>query len=112
MNPLLPGLGLTLVVALVSGALWGRQAAQAAGILGIVATLVQLAAHRFRKAPTRKGSPFPAGWLVGTALRLGAVVLFAVLVLADRKTFAPLPSALGLLGVMIPLLMLELRTTR
>jgi len=55
---------------------------------------------------------FPKGWLYGMALRLGGVLLFAAAVFAWRTVFVPLPTALGFLGVIVPLLFLELRTTR
>jgi hypothetical protein len=37
------------------------------------------------------------------------VLLFLVAVLVDRRLFPPLPTALGYLGVVIPLLFLETR---
>jgi hypothetical protein len=46
------------------------------------------------------------------ALRLGGVVLFAAAVFGWRAVFLPLPTAVGFLGVIVPLLFLELGTTR
>jgi hypothetical protein len=42
-------------------------------------------------------------------LRVGGVVVFLVAVLVDRELFPPVPTALGFLGVLIPLLFAELR---
>ena len=112
MRPLLAGAGLTVLVAGVAAALWGPAGAVAASAFGALATGIQVAAHRLSTASTNPRSPFPTGWLWGTALRLGGVVAIAVAVVANRQLFPPLPTALGYLGVLIPLLVLELRSTR
>ena len=82
-------------------------------VFGLVSTGIQLLATwcNRRWAPGPK-TVFPKGWLYGMALRMGGVVLFAVAVYAWGAVFAPLPTALGFLGVIVPLLFLELRTTR
>jgi hypothetical protein len=49
---------------------------------------------------------------MGMGLRFGGLVAFAVLVATDRERFPPLPSALGLVGVLIPLLFMEIRLLR
>lgn len=105
------GVALTILVGAVAGMLWGNRAAVAAVVLGLVATGIQAVAHRLMQRPTNPRSPFPAGWLAGTALRMGGIVVMALAVVLDRERFAPLPAALGYLGVLIPLLMLELRKT-
>jgi hypothetical protein len=112
MNPLLPGVGLTLLFTGISALTWGRPAVPAALIFGGLATVIQAVAHRLKQQPTSVRSPFPAGWLWGTALRLGGVIAIAVAVVWNRQLFPPLPTALGYLGVLIPLLALELRRTR
>lgn len=112
MSPLPAGAVLTVVVAGVAALLWGRQAAVAAGIFGGLATGIQVAAHRLKSRPTNPRAPFPTGWLLGSALRLAGVVAIAVAVVASRQVFPPQATALGYLGVLIPLLVLELRGTR
>jgi hypothetical protein len=111
-RPLLAGAGLVVLVAGLSAALWGSAGALAAALFGALATGIQVAAHRLSAQSTNPRSPFPTGWLWGTALRLGGVVAIAVAVVANRQLFPPLPTALGYLGVLIPLLVLELRGTR
>jgi hypothetical protein len=111
-KPLLAGAGLMVLVAGISAVLWGPAGAVAAAAFGALATGIQVAAHRLSAASTNPRSPFPTGWLWGTALRLGGVVAIAVAVVANRQLFPPLPTALGYLGVLIPLLVLELRGTR
>lgn len=112
MKLILAGAGLTILGAGISAALWGAAGAAAAAVFGAVATAIQVVAHRLAKGSTNPRSPFPAGWLWGTGLRLLGVVAIAVAVVANRQLFPPLPTALGYLGVLIPLLVLELRATR
>jgi hypothetical protein len=112
MKPLLAGVGLTVVMAGLAAFVWGPGAAPAAGMSGAMATLIQVAAHRLMARSTNPRSPFPTGWLWGTAFRLGGVVAIVVAVVANRQLFPPLATALGYLGVLIPLLVLELRATR
>ncbi len=50
--------------------------------------------------------------MLGFFLRLGGVALFAVGAGLRPDLFAPLPAALGFLGVLVPLLVLETRNTR
>jgi hypothetical protein len=108
------GTGALLVVLVAGGsaALWGLPAAVPAAVMGLVAMAIQAGARRLRRvaAPNAR-SPFPPGWLAGTALRILGIGVFLALVLVDRERFAPLPAALGYLGVLVPLLLLELRHT-
>lgn len=110
MNVALPGALLTALVVAVSWLAWGRSAILPALVMGFVATAVQVAARHLMRRPGNPRSPFPAGWLWGMALRAAGIGVMLVLVLADREHFAPLPAALGYVGVVVPLLMLELKT--
>lgn len=112
MKRLLAGAGLTAAMATIAAFAWGPGAAPAAGIFGAMATGIQVVAHRLAARPTNPRSPFPVGWVWGTALRLGGVVAIAIAVTANRQLFPPRATALGYLGVLIPLLVLELRATR
>ena len=107
------GLALTILVGGIAAAVWGRTAMVPAAVFGLLSTGIQLLARwcnaRWAPGPT---TMFPKGWLYGMALRLGGVLLFAAAVFAWRTVFVPLPTALGFLGVIVPLLFLELRTTR
>jgi hypothetical protein len=107
------GIAFTLVACGIAQSAWGPSALLPAAIFGGVATAIQLGARWLyaRYAPGPK-AVFPKGWLYGMALRMGGVVLFAAAVLARRDVFAPLPTAVGFLGVIVPLLFLELGTTR
>jgi hypothetical protein len=107
------GLFFTVVASGIARAVWGPTALLPAAVFGAVATALQLAASwcNVRWAPGPK-TVFPKGWLYGMALRLGGVVLFAAAVFGWRAVFLPLPTAVGFLGVIVPLLFLELGTTR
>jgi hypothetical protein len=107
------GLGLTAAMAAVSAGLWGGTAAAPAAVFGLVATAIHLAAIRVAtRRPPGPREVFPKGFLYGMALRLGGVVLFAAAAFGWPAFFRPLPTAIGFLGVLVPLLFLELRTTR
>jgi hypothetical protein len=104
------GLGLSTALAAVSGAVWGRQAALAAGGFGLAATLIQLAATRLmRGSASMPTGRFFGRWAAGTGLRFGGALLMGGLALVNPTLFPPLPAALGFLGVLMPLLALELR---
>ncbi|MBI2615457.1 MAG: hypothetical protein HYW52_07270, partial [Gemmatimonadetes bacterium] len=77
---------------------------------GLLATALQLVAAALVRPAL--GGPFAAlvrRWGMGMGLRLAGVVLFAALATLDRELFPPLPSALGYVGVVVPLLFLETR---
>jgi hypothetical protein len=107
------GLVLTLGAALIGAVAGPRHGWSAALVLGLVATGLQTAAVAV-VAPALKRSwqGMMTRWVAGMALRLAGVVAFAVLVLADRDQFPPLMAAVGLVGVMVPLLFFEGRLLR
>ena len=107
------GLVLTAVVTGVLWATWGRTAILPGVCLGLVATAIQLAA-RAVVMPARSASldKFVGRWALGMGLRFAGVVLVAIAVVADRALFPPGPTAFGFLGVLVPLLFLELRQFR
>ena len=104
------GVGLTGVWTLAAWWWWGPGGLPAVWVFGLLATAIQLAAVAWLKPAL--GGPVPVllkRWGAGMGLRFGGVVAFAVLVAADRERFPPLPSALGLVGVLVPLLFMEIR---
>jgi len=97
----------------VSYRLWGTQAAVAAGVFGLLATGIQLAAITLMN-PVR-GAPFSkfiARWGAGMGLRAFGIVAIALASGFDRAHFPPLATALGFLGVLLPLLFYEVRLIR
>jgi hypothetical protein len=107
------GIALTISASGIAKALWGPAALMPAAVFGALSTAIQLAANwcNARWAPGPK-TVFPKGWLYGMGLRLGGVVLFAAAAFGWGALFLPLPTAVGFLGVIVPLLFLELGTMR
>lgn len=104
------GVGLTVLVTGILWLIWGNQAVVPGLTFGLLATVLQLAATIFM-APAWEGNfdIFVRRWLVGIVFRLVGVVLVFVAIAAMPETFLPFPTALGFLGVLIPLLFSEIR---
>jgi len=96
------GAGLVVVAGLVGG--------RAAAIGGGVAVLAQIWAVLLLRPVMKAPNPqFMARWLGGMGIRflaLGALIVWAV---THRASLPPLPAGLGYLGVLLPLLFLEIR---
>jgi hypothetical protein len=116
----LTGLAGAILTALMAGAawrIWGGPAAFAAASFGAIATAIQVAALRLM-GPVRnqpRGVPFSkymGRWGAGMALRFLGVVLLALAAGFDPGRFPPVAAALGFLGVLLPLLVLEVRLVR
>lgn len=107
------GLGLTMLIGAAAWWAWGRGAVFAAVWFGVLATALQLVSVAWLRPAL--GGPFRTlvqRWGMGMGLRLLGVVLFAALVAVNRQVFPPLPSAMGYVGVVVPLLFLETRLLR
>jgi hypothetical protein len=107
------GAFLTAIMAGVSYRLWDQQAAIAAGVFGLLATGIQVAALALMN-PVR-GAPFAkfiSRWGAGMGLRGLGIVAIALAAGFDRAHFPPLATALGFLGVLLPLLFYEVRLIR
>lgn len=109
------GLGIALT-ALVTGLLyigWGREAVLPALVFGLVATGIQVASVALvRPAFAGDTTRLLKRWGWGMLLRMLGVALVAILATVDQTHFPPLPTALGFLGVLVPLLFLEVRLVR
>jgi hypothetical protein len=111
------GAVLTALLAGIAGRAWGTPAAVAAAIFGAIATAIQVAAIRLM-APVRAPpsgatfSKYMGRWGAGMGLRFLGVVLLALAAGLDPVHFPPLAGALGFLGVLLPLLVLEVRLVR
>lgn len=110
---LVAGLLLTAAVTASMAAIFGSGAVLPAAGAGVLATLIQLVAVRaLRRGLTGGTTDFFKAFGIGTALRMGGVILVLLAVLADRESFPPLATAFGYLGVVVPLLFLEVRFVR
>jgi hypothetical protein len=107
------GAFLSAGMALLAGKLWGGQAAFAAGVFGGVATAIQVGSLALLR-PVR-GAPFAqfmGRWGAGMGLRFLGIVALALAAGLDPARFPPLATALGFLGVLLPLLIYEVRLIR
>jgi len=107
------GTVLTVLTTITALLLWGTQAAFAAGIFGAVALVIQLAALALLQPV--KGAPFAkfmSRWGAGMGLRFLGIVAIALAAGLDQAHFPPLATALGFLGVLLPLLFYEVRLIR
>jgi hypothetical protein len=104
------------LTALVTGLLymgWGREALLPALVFGLVATAIQVVSVALvRPAFSGETVRLLKRWGLGMLLRGLGVVLVAVAVTLDQAHFPPLPTAFGFLGVLVPLLFLEVRLVR
>jgi hypothetical protein len=111
------GLLLTGLLAGISWRVWGREAQVATAIFGLLATAIQLGAialmQPVRRVEGRAALPkFMARWGAGMGLRFLGVVALAIAAATGRNHFPALPTALGFLGVLLPLLVLEVKLIR
>jgi hypothetical protein len=104
------GVGLTVIVTGVLWLIWGEQALVPGLTFGLLATAIQLAAAiSMAQAREDDFSAFVRRWVVGMVLRMVGVVFVFVAIAVRPELFPPLPTALGFLGVVIPLLFSEIR---
>lgn len=104
---------LTLVVTGLLVVAFGRPALVPGLVFGGLATLIQVVADRFvaRRLEAPVGE-FGRGYVAGMGLRLAGIVLMTVAIVTAPALFPPLPTAFGFLGVLVPLLFMEMRLAR
>ncbi len=109
------GLGIALTL-LVSGLLvvgWGRDALVPGLVFGLIATAIQLiSVAMVRPVYSGETARLLKRWGYGMVLRGLGVALMVIAVTIDRGLFPPLPTALAFLGVLVPLLFMEVRLVR
>ena len=104
---LLAALGGVLVAA--AAVIGGR----AAGIGGLIAVAAQaVAVGLLRPAMDAPQEQFFARWLGGMGVRALAVAALLAYAVTDRARLDPLAASLGYLGVLLPLLFLEMKFLR
>ena len=110
MRALGAGLLLAVLVAALAGWIWGVDATVGAAVFGVLAAVIHAAAIALLKPVLEP--PFDQAlkrWAYGVGLRLVGVAILAVLLLRGSEVLQPVPSAVGFLGVMVPLMMDEMR---
>jgi len=104
------GLVLTTASGLVVWRLGGSIAAQGAVAAGVLATVVEtVAVSLLRPALVPPFERLLKRWAYGLGLRVGGVAAVGVAVLVWPERFPVLPTALGFVAVLIPLLFGEMR---
>lgn len=92
---------------------WGREGLVGAVCFGALAVGIQMVAvSELKKAWRGRFPEVLQKFGIGMGLRLGGVVVLAVVVSRWSEIFSPLPSAIGFLGVLIPLLFMELKLVK
>jgi hypothetical protein len=113
MKALRLGLGLTVLVSGLLALGWGRDALLPGLIFGLIATAIQTASVALvRPAFHGETGRLLKRWGWGMLLRVIGVALVAGAVTLDRTLFPPLPTAFAFLGVLVPLLFMEVRLVR
>ena len=114
MRALWMGRGLTVVVALVAWRIWGGTAAYTAACFGLLATTIQYFSSKIAAQVPQDAqfATFVQGYAGGMGLRVLGVVILAVVCSLWPAQFPATGAAVGYLGVLIPLLFLEMRATR
>lgn len=114
MRTALTGIALTVFVSAIALIAWGSRAVLPCAMFGLVATAIQVAAGTVMRTGGVPAafSVFAARWAVGMGLRVAGIVLVVIALVTDRAVFAPLPTTVGFLGVLIPLLFLDARSLR
>ena len=107
------GIGLTALGTGFLGLYWGRGAILPGLVFGALATAIEaVALTRLRRTWNEPGTGPLKGFAEGMGLRLAGVGVMAAAIVLNRSVFPPLPSALGFLAVLVPLLFLEVRWVR
>jgi hypothetical protein len=105
--------GLTVVVTVGLVLAWGGAALVPGIVFGLLATAIEVGALRAFKPDWRNDSAsLYKAFGKGFGLRLLGVAVLVAAILLDRPHFPPLASAIGFLGVLVPLLFLEPRSVR
>jgi hypothetical protein len=107
------GLALTAVMTAVLVAGFGRGALLAAVVFGLMGTAIQVtSAALVQPAARGEFTRLIRRWGIGMGLRLAGIVAFGLASWRIPAQFPPLPTALAYLGVVVPLLFLEIRFLR
>ena len=107
------GLGLTLLVTGLLYLGWGRSALLPGVVFGLTASAIQaISVALVRPVYTGETVRLLKRWGLGMLLRGLGVALVAIAVTIDSAVFPPLPTAFGFLGVLVPLLFMEVRLVR
>ena len=104
------GLGLTVVLSALVWMVWGGQVVVATATVGVLATVIHLAGVALLKpALVPPFERLVVRWAWGLGFRVAGVGLVGVAMLLDGTRFPALPTAIGFVGVLLPLMFTEMR---
>jgi hypothetical protein len=113
MKTALIGTVFVTIVGIISTLAWGREALTGAVSFGVFALGIQVVAvSQLKKGWGGKFPEVLEKFGIGMGMRLAGVVVWAGVVSRWSEIFLPLPSAMGFLGVLIPLLYMELKLVK
>jgi hypothetical protein len=113
MKGLALGIALTVLVSVLLVLGWGVAALLPGLVFGLIATTIQVISVALVR-PVFAGETVRLlkRWGIGMLLRVFGIALVAIAVSLDRALFPPLPTAFAFLGVLVPLLFMEIRLVR
>jgi len=107
------GIAITVVVSALVWLVWDPSAVMATAAFGLLATAIHVAAVALLKSGLKQSfGTLMWRWAMGMGLRLVGVGLFAVAVTVQGDRFPPIPTAIGYVGVLLPLMLSEMRLIR
>jgi len=107
------GLVLTAIVTGLMYLVWGSEALVPGLTFGLLAAVLSAAAVALLQSGLKGAyTKTMARWGMGMGLRLLGVALFTLAVLREPELFPALPTAIGYVGVLLPLLFYEMRLLR
>ncbi len=113
MRDALIGIALTALITGVVWVFWGSSAIMPTAVFGLLAAGIHVAAVALLKSGLRQSfGTLMWRWSMGMGLRLIGVVLFAVAVTLQGDRFPAIPTAIGYVGVLLPLMLTEMRLIR
>jgi hypothetical protein len=94
-------------------AVWDFSVVLPAATFGLLATVIQVVAVALLKSGLKQSfGKLMWRWSMGMGLRLVGVGLFAVAVTLHGDRFPAIPTAIGYVGVLLPLMLSEMRIIR
>ncbi len=107
------GILITMAVSGLVWAIWDVSWALPTAVFGLLATAIHVAAVALLKSGLKQSfGMLMWRWSMGMGLRLMGVGVFAVAVTIQGDRFPAIPSAIGYVGVLLPLMVSEMRLIR
>ncbi len=107
------GIALTGAMSGLTWAIWDTSAVLPTVVFGALATIIHvISAAMLKRGLKESFGNLMVRWSMGMGFRLLGVGVFAVAVMLQADRFPALPSAIGYIGVLLPLMVSEMRLIR